>query len=93
MKWPASVPAGTAGEFFSVVVYFLSALLNSHPVFAPHMAQLVMLTFELCNRHWGWPSGTVCVLSPACRGFKTDCNGLFYFRACFNSRDSYVDFL
>ena len=88
MKWPASVPAGTAGEFFSVDVYFLSALLNSHPVFAPPMAQLVMLTFELCNRHWGWPNGAVRVLSLARRGFEPDGNVLFCFRACFDLRDS-----
>ena len=29
------------------------APLNSHPVNAPYMAQLVMLTFELRNRNWG----------------------------------------
>ena len=31
--------------------------------FAPYMAQLAILSREYRNRHWGWPNGTVRVLS------------------------------
>ena len=65
---------------------------NSRPVFAPRMTQLVTHTFELCNRHLGWPSGTVDVLSLAYQGFEIDCNELSrLFQSRFDHRDSYID--
>ena len=67
--------------------------LNSHPAKAPHMALLVMHYEHFRNDIWGWSSRKVCLLSIARLGFETDCNGFFYFCACFDRRDSYVDFL
>ena len=57
----------------------LVILINSLPVNAPYMAQLVNTTFELRNRNWGWHDGLTCGLSRACRGFKTGCNDFFVF--------------
>ena len=54
--------------------------LNSHPVFASHMAQSVTLTFKLCNHHWGWPSETVSVPLLVCRVFGTHCNNFLLLR-------------
>ena len=69
------------------------AIINSHPVNAPYMAQLIMAIFGLRNRSWGRPSGLTRGMSFACRGFETVYNEFFCFRACFNRRNSYVDFL
>ena len=56
-----------------------SPFVNSHPAKAPYMAQLVM-HYELSSTsHWGWPSGIVCVLTLARRGFETGCNNFFIF--------------
>ena len=52
---------------------------NSHPVFAPHMAQLVMHYELSSNSHWGWPSEKSCVPMLARRGFETGCNDFFIF--------------
>ena len=54
--------------------------LNSHLVNAPHMVQLAMVTFELRNRSWGWPSGLTRVLPRVCRGFETVCNDFLFSR-------------
>ena len=55
----------------------LSSLVNSHSVFGPHMAKLVMLTFGVRNCHWGRPNGTVRGLLLACRGFETNVVTIF----------------
>ena len=54
-------------------------LINSHLANAPHEAPFSNASFELRNRHWGWPNGTVDVLLLACRGLRTDCNDFFTF--------------
>ena len=53
--------------------------LNSHPVFAPYMAQLVMLYELSSNIHWGWPSGNSYVPTLVRQGFETGCNDFFIF--------------
>ena len=53
--------------------------LNSHPVNAPCMAQLIMPIFGLRNRSWGRPSRLTRGMPFACRGFKTVCNDFFVF--------------
>ena len=67
---------------------------NSHPVFAPHMAQLVMHYEHSSNSHWGWPSRKFCVPTLARQGFETGCNAFFIFAlASIAEIPKYVDFL
>ena len=54
-------------------------LLNSHPVNAPYMAQVIMPVFGLRNRSWGRPSGLTRGMSFACRAFETVCIFCFVF--------------
>ena len=39
-----------------------------------------------CNRSWDWSSGTASVLSLACRGFETGCNGFLLSRLLWSQR-------
>ena len=73
-KWSTRRGALSSPHWLLSIVFVNSLSFN-----APNMAQLVTLTFEFCNRHWGWPIETVCVLLVACRGFLTDCNDFFTF--------------
>ena len=54
-------------------------MINSHPVNAPYMAQLVMLIFFEVRNSWGWSSGIVSVPPLARRRFETACNDFFLF--------------
>ena len=44
-----------------------------------HTGPMCNTFFGLRNHRWGWASGTVRLISPARRGFETDCNDLFIF--------------
>ena len=59
---------------------------NRHPVAETHVAPLA-INYELFrNRSWGWSSKTASVLSLACRGFETGCNGFLLSRLLWSQR-------